>query len=179
MNWVANITSDLSLTKQLGVHMWETTVAEANLTILVRSSKLSTTTQHIFINTIQLLLVASITYLPLVAFAKISLLISYRKFSISRWLSLAATITIAMIAAYSLAIMFAILFACTPIQKGWDITVTEGNCINRDALYIAAVATNVATDLILLILPIPVMVQLKLPAVQKVGLLCMFAVGSL
>ena len=88
-------------------------------------------------------------------------------------------ITIGIIIAYSLAIVFALVFACTPMEKNWDITITEGRCIDKGVLYIATAATNVATDFILLLLPVPVILELKVPAVQKVGLLFMFAIGSL
>ena len=80
---------------------------------------------------------------------------------------------------YTIAFIFAIIFACNPIDKNWDVTITEGSCINKGALYLGHAAINAATDLITLLLPIPVIIKLPLPTTQKVGVVLMFVVGSL
>lgn len=113
------------------------------------------------------------------AFAKLSLLLLYRRLSKSRWLDLSIWITTIVVLASSVAIMLALIFACAPIEKDWDITVIKGRCINKGALYMAAGATSVATDLILLLLPIPIVLKLQFPVVQKVALSGMFVVGAL
>lgn len=61
----------------------------------------------------------------------------------------------------------------------WDARITSGTCINRAAIYTATAAVNIATDLALLTLPIPMIVDLRMPKVQKVGLIAIFVVGSL
>lgn len=80
---------------------------------------------------------------------------------------------------YSVAFILAIILACNPIEKNWDITITEGHCVNKGALYLGHTSINAATDLITLLLPIPVVIQLKLPSLQKLGVVLMFVVGSL
>ena len=120
-----------------------------------------------------MLAVGSILYLPLMVFAKLSLLLFYRKVRRSLLFSLCIWITITIIVAYTLAITFALIFACTPVQAMWDITVVGGECIDRGTLYMAAAATNAATNLILLLLPIPLLLELKSSIVQKLGVLCM------
>lgn len=43
----------------------------------------------------------------------------------------------------------------------------------------ATAVLNMATDILLLVLPIPMVVKLQMPRVQKAGLICIFGVGSL
>ena len=80
---------------------------------------------------------------------------------------------------YTISIFFSLIFACNPIAKSWDVTILEGSCVDRPALYIATAVLGVATDVILLALPIPMVLGLQMPKMQKVGLLFMFAIGSL
>lgn len=82
------------------------------------------------------------------------------------------------IAGYSLGIFFAIIFACNPIARSYDVTVTTGSCINTAALYIATAVFNIASDIILFILPIPMVMGLQMKWKQKMGLLFIFGIGS-
>lgn len=61
----------------------------------------------------------------------------------------------------------------------WDVTVTGGSCINRPGLYIATAVANIVSDLVLFVLPIPMVIGLQIPLKQKIGLSLIFAVGSL
>ncbi|KAJ5718758.1 hypothetical protein N7488_004404 [Penicillium malachiteum] len=79
--------------------------------------------------------------------------------------------------AVCLSLMFALIFACTPIQKGWDSSITTGHCVNRSALYIATAAFNIASDLALIVVPIPLVMGLQMPRIQKWGLLALLMVG--
>lgn len=84
-----------------------------------------------------------------------------------------------MVVSYTIGIFFSLIFACKPIEKSWDVTITTGSCINRPALYITTAVLGVATDVVLLVLPVPMVLKLQMPVLQKAGLLLMFAVGSL
>lgn len=84
-----------------------------------------------------------------------------------------------IIAGYSIGIFFALIFACDKIAMNWDVSVTGGTCINRPGLYIATAVANIASDIVLFILPIPMVRDLQIPLKQKVGLSLIFAIGSL
>ncbi|KAK7582992.1 hypothetical protein V3481_012286 [Fusarium oxysporum f. sp. vasinfectum] len=60
----------------------------------------------------------------------------------------------------------------------WDITISDGSCIDRMAYFIATLALNVATDLFMLALPIPMLWNVKMPKRQKLGLIGIFMTGS-
>jgi hypothetical protein len=85
----------------------------------------------------------------------------------------------ALVLGYSIATIFALIFPCKPIAKAWDVTITDGSCINRGAIYIFQAVTNIVTDVLLLLLPIPMVWRLHMPMQQKVGLVFIFIVGSL
>lgn len=111
-------------------------------------------------------------------FAKLSLLLFYRRLSPQQWLRWSVYAVMVFITAYSVALMFTLIFACKPLKKNWDITVTEGECLNKAMIYLATAGLNALTDIILLILPIPMIVKLQVPRVQKIGLIIIFCIGS-
>ncbi|KAF2688433.1 hypothetical protein K458DRAFT_414190 [Lentithecium fluviatile CBS 122367] len=45
------------------------------------------------------------------------------------------------------------IFACTPVQKSWDILLQEGSCLDMDGINIAAGIVNIVTDTIVFLLP--------------------------
>lgn len=113
------------------------------------------------------------------SFAKISLLVFYLQLSPQRWFRLSCWATLGLIIGYSVGIFFSLLFACSPIAMSWDVGITEGSCINRPTLYIATAVANILSDIILFILPIPMVIKLQIPLMQKIGLGFIFTVGSL
>ena len=113
------------------------------------------------------------------ALAKFSLLLFYRKISVDRWFRYSVYGIMAFIISYSIALVLSLIFACTPLEKNWDITVTTGHCVNKGKIYLATAGLNAGTDVILLVLPLPMIWQLSVPLVQKIGLACIFGIGSL
>ncbi|KAB2099104.1 hypothetical protein AG0111_0g12692 [Alternaria gaisen] len=144
----------------LGVHIWELTGHRVN-------------------STMNLISVASIIYCPFLASAKLSLLFFYLRLSHIQWFRLCVYASTFVVVGYNIALVFPLIFACTPFRRNWDVTITEGSCIDRTPLYMATAVLNMATDILLLILPIPMVVKLQMPRAQKAGLICIFGVGSL
>lgn len=83
-----------------------------------------------------------------------------------------------IVGAYSIGLAFAFIFPCDPIAKNWDATITEGKCVDKAAIYLGNAAINAITDIMILLLPIPMVLKLQMPRVQKIGLIGMFAFGS-
>ncbi|KAI8287583.1 hypothetical protein K4K60_012340 [Colletotrichum sp. SAR11_57] len=143
-----------------GVHAWEIPIEKF----------------HIFMMDVFL---AAPIYTICGSFAKVSLLIFYMRLSPQRWFKWAVWITLGVIISYSAALFFALIFACDPIAMSWDVTITEGTCIDRPAIYIATAVANIVSDVMIFSLPIPIVVKLQIPRRQKIGLFFIFAVGSL
>jgi hypothetical protein len=76
-------------------------------------------------------------------------------------------------------IVFSLLAACTPFAKNVDVTIREGQCLNKTALYIATGVLNIITDIMVLSLPIPMVLRLQMVKSRKVMLILLFSVGSL
>lgn len=67
-------------------------------------------------------------------------------------------------------------FSCAPIAAFWDKTIPNFTC-NFSTGLVASVG-NIVTDFVILILPIPVVLQLNMGTAQKVATLGIFGVGS-
>ena len=67
---------------------------------------------------------------------------------------------------------------CRPIAYNWDFTI-KGVCGNRNAGFVAAGALNTTTDIMVLVLPIPLIWKLKLSRPRKLSLSIMFSFGLL
>lgn len=96
------------------------------------------------------------------------------------WYRWTVYVTMFVVAGSSIGIFFASVFPCTPFRKSWDITMPAdvGSCIDRPAMFQATAGLGVATDVIILAIPIPMVVGLQLSMKKKVALLLLFAIGS-
>lgn len=75
--------------------------------------------------------------------------------------------------------VIAICLQCTPYARIWDKTITEGSCISTTTLEIAGAVINLASDLIVLILPQKTIWRLQMSMRNKIGVSVVFAVGIL
>lgn len=92
------------------------------------------------------------------------------------------------IAAYSVIVLsilcglFAILEIfplCQPFAYNWDKTIPGGHCVNGAKAFYAVVSTNLITDLLIVILPMPMTWRLQLPTTRKLALTSIFGIGLL
>lgn len=84
----------------------------------------------------------------------------------------------AFLIVYGLWAVLGTIFTCYPVSKYWDFTVQGGVCLDRNAITYANAGINIATDLILLAIPIPLLKNLQLPRRQKFILMGVFACGA-
>ncbi|KAI0451240.1 hypothetical protein F5B21DRAFT_516863 [Xylaria acuta] len=68
--------------------------------------------------------------------------------------------------------------SCQPHNKIWDRTV-QGTCLNEGIIWTAYSCLNLASDVIILILPQRVIWRLKLSKAKKIGISIVFAFGLL
>lgn len=71
------------------------------------------------------------------------------------------------------------IFACSPMDKVWNIFVTDGHCIHLPAINIATAAFNFLSDCLVLILPHKVIWELQLSFKRKLGISTIFLTGLL
>ena len=112
--------------------------------------------------------------------SRISLVLLYRRvFESRRWFSILSYALIAAYIGYMIGTLFADIFTDTPIRAYWDHTMTPTHAINGVALYVFNTSFNIATDMILLIVPNFIIWRMGMTVWQKVGLSCIFALGVL
>lgn len=82
----------------------------------------------------------------------------------------------ALNAAWLVGIIFAVIFECTPIQKAWDPTI-PGRCDNEDALWLGSGIPSLLIDVLILLLPLPMLWRLQMKLSRKLLLVGVFACG--
>lgn len=122
---------------------------------------------------------SSVIYVACLGLSKFSLLLFYNRLSPVQWFRNAVYFLMFVVVGHSFALIFALIFLCKPLAMNWDYEIVDGTCIDRTAIFIATAALNVATDIALLALVVPMIVDLQMPRIQKVGLIVIFLVGSL
>lgn len=112
-------------------------------------------------------------------FTKLSLLTVYLRLSPQKWFRIAAWFSIVVVALYTSIITLLMFFHCHPIRRAFDFKIMAGHCLDAGALYIATAGANIATDIMLFLLPTPVILKLKMGKAQKIACILIFAIGSL
>ncbi|EXL72588.1 hypothetical protein FOPG_11859 [Fusarium oxysporum f. sp. conglutinans race 2 54008] len=122
--------------------------------------------------------VSIILYLVSLGAIKTTLLCQYyRAFAINKMRTV-LLVAIVFVSAWSISQIFLNIFICTPIAAFWDRAV-EGKCIPRNPTWYITAAGNIATDIMIIVLPFPVVIKLNLARRQRFVLLGVFCVGFL
>lgn len=122
---------------------------------------------------------SNITYNLAVLLLKDSLLFQYLRFSIDVGYRRACWALGAIITAYGVSAFFVSIFHCRPIAYSWNSNIHGGKCIDFLAFWLFNASFNSATDIIVCVLPIPVLKALQLPRKQMGILACIFLLGAL
>lgn len=87
-----------------------------------------------------------------------------------------------LVLGWLVSVIFVIGFQCRPYEYFWlqyfDPNA-EGECINLGHFYIANGALNAATDFLILLSPIPMVLSLQMPLTQKFSVVGIFMLGGL
>jgi fucose permease len=120
----------------------------------------------------------TVLYNPALMATKTSILIFYLRLAKNTqvFLRSASYVTIAIVNIAGFVFMFLNVFQCSPIYVGFT-PHTTGKCIPIVTLYLCSAPINIATDLAILVLPIPVLTGMRLPRKQKAILIFTFALG--
>ncbi|KAL8711335.1 MAG: hypothetical protein Q9220_004232 [cf. Caloplaca sp. 1 TL-2023] len=109
---------------------------------------------------------------------KISILLFYVHLFPTKAFRVAAYSMIFIVSAWGIQQILASLFLCHPISFNWDGSI-QGRCGNVAANCLAGAGINTLTDIIILILPMPIIWRLHVPLRQKFILSFIFGFGSL
>ena len=127
----------------------------------------------------KIVLFTEIFYVLGAALVKCAILLLYRRlFGSNRRFEYTLWAVGGFITAYSLAEILVVIFQCQPISAAWDLSVHPIYCVNISLGAIIMGAVNAATDFLVLILPIPIVLGLRLKTKWKIQLIGIFLLGG-
>ncbi|KAM3459817.1 hypothetical protein NHJ6243_006549 [Beauveria neobassiana] len=94
------------------------------------------------------------------------------------WIMSVATQAILTFALYTVAIAIIMLFHCNPVRKAFDLRIQTGACLDTGILYMATAVSNILTDVMLFLLPTPMVLRLEMDRAQKMGAIAIFGIAS-
>ncbi|KAL9606349.1 MAG: hypothetical protein Q9179_000475 [Wetmoreana sp. 5 TL-2023] len=112
-------------------------------------------------------------------FCKFSLLTFYIHIFAIRTFRYLAFFVAAIVSGWALSVVLETFLLCRPFAYNWDPSIKDFTCGDRNAAYIGAGSLNIATDLMVLCLPIPMVWNLQIPRRNKVILSAVFGMGLL
>ncbi|KAH6988351.1 hypothetical protein EDB80DRAFT_654432 [Ilyonectria destructans] len=107
---------------------------------------------------------------------KISILLQYRRVFAVRFMQLITFYAVIFMSAWTVTLCFLLTLVCLPVAKFWDSTI-PGQCLDSLTIWYVLAGFNLATDLAIFFLPLPVIRSLQLPQKQKVMLIAVFGLG--
>lgn len=126
----------------------------------------------------QLFYVAQIFYKITINLTKISILLLYRRIFVQRWFRISSLVLMGLITAYMIATAAASIWQCNPMAGAWDKSL-KPTCISLTKNWYANAGFAIATDVLILALPMQPIWTSKLPVNQKRALMLVFALGGL
>lgn len=112
------------------------------------------------------------------AAVKLSLLLLYVRVFSTRKFRLAAYGVMPLVLGWWLSVFLEELLLCRPLAYNWNKSI-NGSCGNLPAAYLAAGILNLLSDVSVLVLPIPIVLNLHLPLRSRIALMATFCVGLL
>lgn len=117
-----------------------------------------------------------------IALAKVAIVSLYlRTFPGPRFRAVALT-TLALIIIPTLAFLFVLIFQCSPVSfawGGWTLDSSPSQCLNAEVIAYVKQAFDIGQNIILILLPVPVLRQLSMGFRAKLGTMVVFALGAL
>ncbi|KAI1014552.1 hypothetical protein LB504_012112 [Fusarium proliferatum] len=111
---------------------------------------------------------------------KSSLLTFYLQVSPQKWFRRAIFVTITFVVLYTIIIASLLLFGCQPRETAWDpYLFASGKCIDYAVMYIIIAVANIISDIVLFAIPMPMIIRLKMPLGQKIGLGIMLGIATI
>jgi hypothetical protein len=125
------------------------------------------------------LLTTAILYSITVSIPKLAVLALYRRLFPMRKVQILVYILAGILVCGSIANTITSLAACKPFKANWKPKTPGAKCIDKESFYTWTSVPNIVTDVIMLVLPLPIVWNLHNTKRIKLGLTFTFLVGSL
>lgn len=175
------------LVKQFGLDDWAAVVSGimmlmCGLTVTINvkyglGDHIWTLTEDELVDYLKYFYVSIIFYNATLVSVKIAFLLQYyRVFAVTK-IRRIILVCMVLITGWSLSQLFISIFTCTPIHRFWDRTVTTGSCIAAIPQWYINAGGNIITDIIIFLLPMPVLKNINLRRPQKIIVMGIFSLG--
>ncbi|KAH0595830.1 hypothetical protein MHUMG1_06378 [Metarhizium humberi] len=121
--------------------------------------------------------VAQIFYKITINLTKASIVLLYLRIFLQRWFRICCYILLGLFVAYMIGTVAASIWQCSPIKGAWDKSM-KPTCISLTKNWYANAGYSIATDVLVLCLPMQPIWTSKLPVNQKRALMLVFALGG-
>jgi hypothetical protein len=109
-------------------------------------------------------------------FVKLGILAFYWRVFVQPIFRTAVLAVAAFVTAWGIGITVTLLVACRPLPAYWDVKVV-GKCLNLITFTYFTNISNLCTDVIIFLMPAPMIWNLQLPTRRKILLMFIFCVG--
>ena len=122
--------------------------------------------------------VTRVTYLLIITAIKSSVLLFYLR--LSPFPTFRTWVIAAMVACIIEGVLFILmaLFQCTPVRRVWNFEI-PGHCIDTLGFFRAETVFNLVTNVVILLLPMPMVWHLQMALRRKLLLIGIFATGAM
>ncbi|KXX74578.1 hypothetical protein MMYC01_209686 [Madurella mycetomatis] len=128
----------------------------------------------------QFLVFWSAWYLATFSFPKLAICLLYRRLFPQRAVFIIMWLTAVILIGTAIAGLVTDLAACMPFDAHWaPLEVQKAQCIDKEPLFLWVNFPNIVTDVVMLILPLPIVWKLQTPFQLKVALTATFLIGSM
>lgn len=119
-----------------------------------------------------------ILYTPVQLGTKMTLLFLYRQLGPQRWYKASVYTVMGIVVTTSVTLFFITIFPCKPVSGAWDLTIAAtAKCMDRPKIFEATAIVGAVEDLMVLLVPIPLVINLQISRQQKTGLVVLFSLG--
>ncbi|GFZ48389.1 hypothetical protein JCM24511_06137 [Saitozyma sp. JCM 24511] len=119
----------------------------------------------------------TVLYNPAIVATKTAILILYYRIAAAhQFLRCASLFTMTVINIAGIVLTFIYIFQCRPVDAAFSMV--DGTCIDIVAVYLSSMPINVLTDIVILLLPLPILTSLRMEFREKVILVATFIVGG-
>ncbi|KAK2055741.1 hypothetical protein LY76DRAFT_661452 [Colletotrichum caudatum] len=123
---------------------------------------------------------SSVIYIPAAYFTKVTLLLfEARVFEVRQRTARGIRIFIITLLISYIPIQAVKTVICLPISAFWDPHTPEAKCLNQRKIFIADMSLAILTDVVIVVLPIPLLWGLRLPFWKKIKIMTLVGAGGI
>ncbi|KAL4778357.1 hypothetical protein BJX76DRAFT_362799 [Aspergillus varians] len=130
-------------------------------------------------NSVKYTWVTQVFYIPAIVLTKVAILFFFMQIFPDRQFRVLCQVTMVHCFLFMVSTTVAAILSCVPVHAAWTQWTKsgEGQCYDNRSFWWAHSGINIATDLWILLMPIPMLLKLQLKTTKKVYLVLMFSAG--